>query len=639
MIKLNQLDTSNSKETMVNRAVRGKKVMEREYYYRWEWHLKTSPASLWSLVTDTNRFNRDTGLPAIERRNPKDEEINNARRKLRFYRLGIPVEWEEEPFEWVRPYRYGVVRHYTSGPVAEMRTLTELKPQPDGGTHLVYEVWAVPSNLLGLIAIPAQIGLLARRSFGRALRHYDRLALQQTALPELPGKVEFTAGGRRRLAALSESLTAESDQPEIVARLVALIESADDASVSRIRPYEMADLWTMPRRAVLEVFLLATRRGLLEMHWEVLCPLCRNPKHVTKALGGLGAHEHCEVCHIDFDVNFEQSVEVAFRPNPSIRETERGEFCIAGPQTTPHVVVQQLLAPGAERIVNPVFETGRYRLRTLSLRGGEFFTVSEGGLNEITLRASRIDGWSAEETHIAPEPELCLKNVTDEEQLFILERMAWGDDAATAAEVTALQAFRDLFANEALRPGEQISVGSLTIVFTDLRGSTRLYREIGDAPAFGVVMNHFDVLRDAISAEGGAVVKTIGDSVMAIFRRPAPAMRALLHAQHTLAQAGGERPLHLRAGIHYGPCIAVTLNERLDYFGSTVNLAARLEGLSSGGDVVISDAVLADPEVHELLNTPDFHADGFHARLKGFEDDAEFALWRVTMAAERQPLA
>src|SRR5262249_9092499 len=141
----------------------------------------------------------------------------------------------------------------------------------------------------------------------------------------------------------------------------------------------------------------------------------------------------------------------------------------------------------------------------------------EGGLSEITLRANRIDGWPAEETRIAPQPTLNLKNLTDEEQLFILERMAWSDLAVTAAEVTALQVFRDLFANEALRPGEQISVGSLTIIFTDLCGSTRLYREIGDAPAFGVVMSHFDVLREAIAEEGGAIVKTIGDSVMAVF--------------------------------------------------------------------------------------------------------------------------
>src|SRR5204862_6366444 len=105
------------------------------------------------------------------------------------------------------------------------------------------------------------------------------------------------------------------------------------------------------------------------------------------------------------------------------------------------------------------------------------------------------------------------KNETDAEQLLILERMEWSDQATTAAEVTALQVFRDLFASEALRPGEQISVGTLTVLFTDLRNSTRMYREIGDATAFGRVMNDFDILRQAIADEGGALVKTLGDAV------------------------------------------------------------------------------------------------------------------------------
>ena len=188
-----------------------------------------------------------------------------------------------------------------------------------------------------------------------------------------------------------------------------------------------------------------------------------------------------------------------------------------------------------------------------------------------------------------------------------------------------------LFSNEALRPGEQISVGSLTMLFTDLRGSTQLYREIGDAPAFGRVMSHFDVLRDAIKDEDGAVVKTIGDAVMAVFRNPAAALRAILKAQRILANpTDGALPLMLKVGIHAGPCIAVTLNERLDYFGGTVNMAARLEGLSTGGDVVVSPVVFADPDVAEMLKQSEstLSAEPFEMMLKGF-DEEKFMLWRI----------
>jgi class 3 adenylate cyclase len=333
---------------------------------------------------------------------------------------------------------------------------------------------------------------------------------------------------------------------------------------------------------------------------------------------------------VDFTVNFDRAVELTFRPNPSVRLVEGLEFCVGGPQVTPHIVIQQLVAPGAKREVSVPLEVGRYRLRTSEAGGGQYLQASANGLPEATLRAS-AEGWSGEELQLATRPKLILENATDKEQWFVLERMAWSDQAATAAEVTALQVFRDLFANEALRPGEQISVGTLTVLFTDLRGSTQLYREIGDAHAFGCVMNHFDVLREAIAEEDGALVKTIGDAVMAVFRRSAGALRAILKAQQVLASPPkGMRPLLLKVGIHTGPCIAVTLNGRLDYFGCTVNMAARLEGLSSGGDVIISSAVQSDPEVMEMIcgAEAELTATQFEVMLKGF-DEEQFELWRV----------
>jgi class 3 adenylate cyclase len=232
--------------------------------------------------------------------------------------------------------------------------------------------------------------------------------------------------------------------------------------------------------------------------------------------------------------------------------------------------------------------------------------------------------------NVSERTSFTLKNETDVEHLLILERIAWGDQAATAAEVTALQVFRDLFSTEALRPGEQISVGTLTVLFTDLRQSTRLYREIGDATAFGRVMNHFDVLKKLIADRDGAIVKTIGDAVMAVFRSPVNALVAMLDAQQALANPqDGVMPLQLKAGLHSGPCIAVTLNDRLDYFGSTVNLAARLEGLSSGTDVIISRAIFDDGKVRELLNSEEYEASPFEMSLKGFEEE-QAELWRVS---------
>jgi class 3 adenylate cyclase len=163
-----------------------------------------------------------------------------------------------------------------------------------------------------------------------------------------------------------------------------------------------------------------------------------------------------------------------------------------------------------------------------------------------------------------------------------------------------------------------------------LRHSTQLYRQIGDATAFGRVMSHFDVVRRSIVEHDGAIVKTIGDAVMAVFRSAADGLHAMLEVQRELAEPGdGGIALQLKAGLNTGPCIAVTLNDRLDYFGSTVNMAARLEGLSSGSDVIISRSVFEDAKVRELIESEDLVTEEFDMLLKGFEDE-RFELWRVS---------
>src|SRR5437588_1458885 len=616
----------------------------REFHYRWEFDLKSSPEQIWPLIADTNRFNRDTHVPAVETL-PTAAGLKNHRRRLRLSSFGIPIEWEEQPFEWVRPKVFGVVRRYSRGPISELRVRVELTPIDDtadgspstDGKHakLVYEVWAVPKNLLGRLAIPIQIGLISAGNFARTIREYDALANHGHVFANQSTDIEFVPGGRDRLLTSSERLATQIEDSDIVGLLVDHIENGDDFALARIRPYELAKQWNKSRRDVLETCLCATRAGILDLQWSLICPMCRGGG-ATNSLKEVASTVHCPSCNIDFTANFEQSVELTFQPNPSIREIDLELYCVGGPQVTPHIVTQQLLPAGASRAIELAFQPGRYRLRTLSTPGWQNLRATNDVSDPVTLRATS-SGWVNEELAVATRATINLENVTEREPLFILERTAWSDDAATAAEVTALQIFRDLFATEALRPGEQISVGTLTVLFTDLKNSTRMYREIGDATAFGHVMNHFDVLKQVIAEEDGALVKTIGDAVMAVFRQPASALKAMLHAQQRLAspQNGGQQ-LTLKAGLHTGPCIAVTPNERLDYFGSTVNLAARLEGQSTGNDVVISSVVYSDPAVRELLSESQngITATRFEIPLKGVDEErvelSRIARWEVS---------
>jgi class 3 adenylate cyclase len=168
-------------------------------------------------------------------------------------------------------------------------------------------------------------------------------------------------------------------------------------------------------------------------------------------------------------------------------------------------------------------------------------------------------------------------------------------------EMLTLQTFRDLFPRETIPPNESLVIRRVAILFTDLTGSTALYARRGDAHAYSLVRQHFEVLFKVVDAHNGAVVKTIGDAVMAAFTIPIDALEAAismhtqlntLNQQLSLSEAD---QLILKVGIEVGPCISVTLNGHPDYFGTTVNTAARVQATSQGNDIVVTDSLLIDP--------------------------------------------
>lgn len=600
-------------------------IVVAQFEYTWQFDTVASPDALWTRLADTNRFNRDVGIPALQ---PGMIEERGTDRHLGFSFLGLPIEWDEEPFEWVRPRRYAVVRRYQGGPLRESTIRCEFQPRADGGTHLIYNATVTPRNVLGYLAAPFQIGVLTRRGVGRAVRLYDEELKRGAQTTPLQNHSTLAPAGQTRLETARAALRAEGFADALIERLYHTIAFADEIALARMRPYVFAAEWNVPRREILGLFLHATRAGVLDLEWDLLCPLCRGASRQLNTLRQVESNVHCAACNIDYEVNFERSVELTFHPNPAVRAVNTRVYCLGGPQVTPHIFVQHHLPPHTQAALSLPLETGRYRLRTPQKRGGQFLFAEAQGAAEVKLRAEPED-WANDEPRVNLEPHLIFENATAHDQLFILERWAWSDQAVTAADVTALQTFRDLFANEALRQGEQFSVGSLTLVFTDLKRSTELYLQIGDAPAFGRVLSHFDILREAVMAHDGALVKTMGDAVMAVFRRPVNALRAMQAAQRALCQSQVAAPtLALKVGIHAGTCIAVNLNERLDYFGTTVNIAARIAGLADGKSILISETVYQDPEVQQWLAARDeLCAEDFEIQLKGY--DTPICLWRL----------
>ena len=327
-----------------------------------------------------------------------------------------------------------------------------------------------------------------------------------------------------------------------------------------------------------------------------MCPSCRGQKNSVPSLARLGGAVHCDQCGIEYGPEFDRNVEVTFDARPLGRAVDAPVYCLLGPQTARQTLAQTALAPGGTAALEVRLEAGAYVVQALPDRAARITVEEDAGA--ATLRAARR-GYARERRDVGGAgrqgPRLELFNASSREALVRVTEAELSDQLATAADVTALQAFRDLFSSELLAEGIELAIRSLTIVFTDVVGSTQMYSDSGDARAFRLVREHFDALREVIALRRGAIVKTIGDAVMAVFVDPRDAVEA------TLLFAAAAAPLQLRIGMHRGPCIAMRANDHLDYFGATVNVASRVGHASGPGEILLTGTIADDPRVADIL--------------------------------------
>jgi class 3 adenylate cyclase len=201
----------------------------------------------------------------------------------------------------------------------------------------------------------------------------------------------------------------------------------------------------------------------------------------------------------------------------------------------------------------------------------------------------------------------------------------------TAKRLFASQTFHDLFRAEVFQDAEGFGIKDVTILFTDLKSSTQLYQQIGDLNAYALVREHYGILNTAILNQHGAIVKTIGDAIMANFNQPVEAVGAALEMLKGLRQLNQSSPhggLVLKIGIHRGAAIAVTLNNRIDYFGQTVNIASRVQGSAGGDEIYLTEEIYNSPGVLDSLQKHGCKIESVLVELKGIEGQVN--IYKVT---------
>jgi class 3 adenylate cyclase len=575
----------------------------------------------WRLLADTDHLNRTIGLPPIEFTTLPDPLLRGAEAKaLRV----LPVRWREFPFEWVRERRYVVRREFERGPMQAVEVGIELAPDGGGVTVTSFADFVsagLAGRALWRLGKAPVVGLLDFCDEYLTRKAAGRVDPVPTRSPAARAEIDVV-----RLDRACAELHRRAVPGELIAALRERVVTGSDDQLVRIRPFALADAWRADRLEVLRLMLYATRAGLFELRWELMCPNCRVPKQEVDSLAKLPLQFHCELCGISYGADFDRGVELRFSVHPAVRAASDQVYCIGGPLRMPHIAAQQYLRPGEERPLE-LAANEPLQLRTIGSTRALAITPGPPRGRPAEVKVTYADGrWAAPHSlldgdtlTLAADSVLSLRNQTGGAVLAVVEDAAWTRDATTAAQVTALQEFRDLFSSEVLAPGQQHAIRHIALVFSDLRGSTRLYEGIGDAAAYSRVNRHFEFIRETVARFDGTVVKTLGDGVMCAFTQLKGALAAAIAMQGEVtgwcSAQGIDPPLVLKLGVHVGPVIAMTANDRLDYFGRTVNVAARLGDQSVGGDVVLLSDVLETLSV----SPPDVVAEPFECQLRGLE--------------------
>ncbi len=433
------------------------------------------------------------------------------------------------------------------------------------------------------------------------------------------------------------SVLRRTAEPEIVAAIERLVTSGSDRDLNRINALAFAADNGFNEDATIAAFLHASRLGLFEMAWNVLCPGCGGVLDANASLKTV--HEeiyNCALCAGGYEPTLDEMIDVNFTVSPRVRriaahdpdslspvEYSRQMFWSTGVDLPDELdgrleefTLEFLeLHPGEKAVVSVqlpeakivVFDPVTHSAHFVEVRGE--LTSERRNISIVLNKLAAPTG--AQEMRPGPV-RISFENQTDVRALpsiWVMGEKLYAilgkrRPFLTAKRVLSNQTFRDLYRTEALDVDQRLRILSLTFLFTDLKGSTEFYERVGDLAAYDLVRSHFHVLHDIVAAESGAVVKTIGDAVMATFATPEHAVAAALRMRDgmmSLNQERGHEDLLLKIGIHVGPCLAVNLNDRQDYFGQTVNIASRVQNLAQSRAIFATEPVVENPESSVLL--------------------------------------
>jgi class 3 adenylate cyclase len=449
----------------------------------------------------------------------------------------------------------------------------------------------------------------------------------------------------------------QSTDDDVAAMLERMVREAPDHALNKMNALDLAAREGVDEERVIAGFLNAVSLGIFEMSWNVMCPSCAGVLSANKSLKTLDRAQYsCAFCAAGYETTLDNLVEVTFTVSPRLRK-----IAAHNPDALPaaeyyrqifwssaidlpadlekllrEVTLEAVELPPGERAILSlqlpagtliVFDPVTHTAQFLDVKGEEVNARQNLSMifNKVQVPVDTVA--------LHPGPlRLALQNRTDGRVLpaVWVANQALDDllqrrkPILTAKRLLTNQTFRDIHRTDTLAIGQRLKILSLTFLFSDLKDSTELYESVGDLVAFDLVDEHFRLLQEIIVSERGAVVKTIGDAVMATFETPDRGIAAAIRMREAMSDLGAQRQrqsLRLKIGVHEGSCLAVTLNDQQDYFGQTVNIASRVQGLAASRSIVVTKQVAENAQASALLESSGLKPTLRRVTLGGIADE------------------
>ncbi len=448
--------------------------------------------------------------------------------------------------------------------------------------------------------------------------------------------------------------------PRVISRFENFIRQGDDYSLFYVNPLAFSREKNIAENEAIDLLLHASHQGLFQIRWQLMCPCCGDRISNFNNLKVLNSRYFCSFCQIETTASLDDFIEVSFSVAPQTRKVR-----FHNPDTLPiedycfkirlhpggrvpngpfyndlmrdHTKGMAFIPSGENRTFDFEAPLGNGLIHDFANGAGLGFSTSGKAVSKkqnLTLGFSN-GGFSAPPAPFHPgRISLTLENQTVKPQaillLFFPENVPADpltfEPFLSGKRLLTTKTYHDLFQSDAAPGLDGVGVKDITILFTDLKGSTAMYDRVGDLRAFSLVRTHFTHLEKAINQFEGVQVKTIGDAIMAAFPQPENALKSAIEMvrlirtfNETLAKP---EEIRLKVGLHRGHSIVVSLNERLDYFGQTVNVAARVQGLADADEIFLTEEVHKSQEVRDVLRS--YQVTPQNAQLKGVKEE-----WKV----------